>query len=365
LRVATSLSMDAGAVPARPVAKVQMIDLFSDTKTRPTAAMRQVMANAEVGDERANEDPSVNRLVERCAALLGKDGALYLPSGTMCNEIALAVHCKPGDEVICDATSHIIGFEGGGPAALAGVMLNPVAGIRGIFSAAQLREKIRADRPYAPRQRLVEVEQTANLGGGAIWPLATLREVSDIAHAAGMVTHMDGARLLNASVASGIDIAGFARGFDSVWIDFSKGLGAPGGAVLAGTREFVADANRWKQRLGGAMRQSGIIAAACEYALDHHVARLADDHASARRLAEGIGAIAGLHIEPATVETNLVYFDVTCAGLDAEALCARLLARGVRMGPMGARTIRAVTHLDVSAADIETALAALGAAMAG
>ena len=336
-----------------------MIDLFSDTKTRPTAAMRQVMANADVGDERANEDPSVNRLVERCAALLGKEAALYLPSGTMCNEIALAVHCRPGEEVICDATSHIIGFEGGGPAALAGVMLNPIAGARGIYTAAQLREKIRADRPYAPRQRLVEVEQTANLGGGAIWPLATLRDVAGIAHAAGMVTHMDGARLLNACIATGIAAADYAGEFDSVWIDFSKGLGAPGGAVLAGTRAFVDDANRWKQRLGGAMRQSGIIAAACEYALDHHVARLADDHANARRLAEAIAGIAGLRIDPQAVETNLVYFDVTAPHLDAERLCASLLAEGVRMGPMGARTIRAVTHLDVDRAGIDKAIAAL------
>ena len=340
-----------------------MIELFSDTKTRPTAAMRQVMANAEVGDERANEDPSVNRLVERCAALLGKEAALYLPSGTMCNEIALAVHCKPGDEVICDATSHIIGFEGGGPAALAGVMLNPVAGSRGIYSADQLREKIRADRPYAPRQKLVEVEQTANLGGGSVWPLATLDAISDVAHAAGLLTHMDGARLFNACVASGVSPGVYARGFDSVWIDFSKGLGTPGGAVLAGTREFVADANRWKQRIGGAMRQSGIIAAACEYALDHHVQRLADDHANAQRLAAGIAGIAGLRIDPATVETNLVYFDVAAAGLDAEALCAKLLQAGVRMGPMGPRTVRAVTHLDVTAAQIETAIVALNAAL--
>ena len=341
-----------------------MIDLFSDTKTRPTAAMRQVMANAEVGDERANEDPSVNRLVERCAALLGKAAALYLPSGTMCNEIALAVHCKPGDEVICDATSHIIGFEGGGPAALAGVMLNPIAGTRGIYGVEQLREKIRVDRPYAPRQRLVEVEQTANLGGGSVWPLATLDAISEVAHAAGLATHMDGARLLNACAASGTGPRDQARGFDSVWIDFSKGLGAPGGAVLAGTREFVAEANRWKQRIGGAMRQSGIIAAACEYALDHHVQRLADDHANAKRLAEGIAGTAGLRIEPATVETNLVYFDVTAERGDAETLCAALLQAGVRMGPMGARTVRAVTHLDVTRADIEQAITALRAALA-
>src|SRR5450432_1175027 len=181
-----------------------MIDLLSDTKTRPTPAMRQIMANAEVGDERMNEDPSVNRLVERCAALLGKQAALFLPSGTMCNEIALAVHCKPGDEVICDVTSHIIGFEGGGPAAIAGVMLNLVAGVRGIYTAAQLQEKFRPDRPHAPRQRLVEVEQTSNFGGGAIWPLSALQDVAGVAHAAGLSTHMDGARLLNACVASGI-----------------------------------------------------------------------------------------------------------------------------------------------------------------
>jgi threonine aldolase len=337
-----------------------MIDLYSDTKTRPTAAMRQVMAHAEVGDERANEDPSVNRLVERCAALLGKAAALFLPSGTMCNEIALAVHCRPGDEVICDATSHIIHSEAGGPAALAGVMLNPITGARGVFSAAQLREKIRADVPSAPRQRLVEVEQTANFGGGTIWPLATLREVADSAHAAGLATHMDGARLFNACVASGIAAVDYAERFDSVWIDFTKGLGAPGGAVLAGSRDFIHEATRLKLRWGGAMRQVGIIAAACDYALDHHVARIADDHANAQRLAAGIGAIDGLHIDRASVETNLVFFDVVAAAWDPEKLCSALLARGVRMSPMGGpRSIRAVTHLDVSAADIETVLAVL------
>jgi threonine aldolase len=336
-----------------------MIELFSDTKTKPTAAMRQVMANAEVGDERANEDPSVNALVERCAALLGKEAALYLPSGTMCNEIALAVHCRPGDEVICDATSHLIGFEGGGPAALAGVMLNPVAGVRGIFSADQLREKIHPDRPYAPRQKLVEVEQTANLGGGAIWPLSILREIAAIAHAANLSTHMDGARLLNACVASGISAAEYARGFDSVWIDFSKGLGAPGGAVLAGPRDFIDEANRWKLRIGGAMRQSGIIAAACLYALDNNVARLADDHANAKRLADGIATIDGLRIDAGSVETNLVYFDVIGTDLDAENVCAGLMKRDVRMGAMGPHTVRAVTHLDVDAAGIDTAIDAL------
>jgi len=340
-----------------------MIDLFSDTKTRPTAAMRQAMATAEVGDERAGEDPTVNRLVARCAALLGKQAAIYLPSGTMCNEIALAVHCRPGDEVLCDMTSHLIGFEGGGPAALAGVMLNPIAGTRGVFDAAQLRARLRPDRPHAPRQRLVAVEQTANLGGGTVWPLATLQDVAAVARERGLATHLDGARLFNAAVASGIDVATWSAPFDSVWVDFSKGLGAPGGAVLAGSAEFVREAERLKLRWGGAMRQSGIIAAACDYALDHHVTRLAEDHANARRLAEGVAAIAGLAIDPATVETNLVYFDVTAPGLDAADLCRRLAGHGVRMGEMGQRTVRAVTHLDVGFADIAAALDALRLAL--
>ena len=335
------------------------VDFFSDTKTRPTPAMRAVMAAAEVGDERAGEDPSVNRLVERCAALLGKPAALFLPSGTMCNEIALAVHCRPGDEVICDRTSHLIGFEGGGPAALAGVMLNPLTGDRGRFDADQLAAALRPDRPYAPRQRLVEVEQTANLGGGTIWPLAQLQAVAAAAHGHGLLTHMDGARLLNAAVATGVSAADYARDFDSVWIDFSKGLGAPGGAVLAGSADFIHEANRLKLRWGGAMRQSGIIAAACDYALDHHVERLAEDHANAAALARGIAQIAGLEVDLASVETNLVYFTVTHAGFDAPRLCAALLGRGVRMGEMGPRTVRAVTHLDVDAAAVDKALAAL------
>jgi len=282
----------------------------------------------------------------------------------MCNEIALAVHCRPGDEVICDRTSHLIGFEGGGPAALAGVMLSSLAGDRGRFDAGQLAAVLRPDRPYAPRQRLVEVEQTANLGGGAIWPLAQLQAVAAAAHAHGLLTHMDGARLLNAVVASGVAAADYARDFDSVWIDFSKGLGTPGGAVLAGSVEFIHEATRLKLRWGGAMRQSGIIAAACDYALDHHVDRLADDHANATALARGIAAIDGLAIDLAGVETNLVYFDVRRDGLDASQLCTALLARGVRMGEMGVRTVRAVTHLDVDAAAVDKALAALRAEMA-
>ena len=336
-----------------------MIDFASDTKTRPTPGMRAAMAAAEVGDERANEDPTVNRLNARCAKLLGKEDAVFLPSGTMANEIALAVHCRPGEEVICDATSHIIGFEGGGPAALAGVMIQPLPGRRGIFSAGQLRAAMRPDRPYAPRQRLVAVEQTSNLGGGAIWPLATLEAVSAVARDAGLSTHMDGARLLNACVASGIEAAAFARSFDSVWIDFSKGLGAPGGAVLAGSRAFCNEAFRHKLRWGGAMRQSGIIAAACEYALDHQVDRLAEDHANARRLADGLAGISGIVIDPAEIETNLVYFELDAGAMSAAGFCAALQSRGVRMTEMGARRVRAVTHLDVDAAMVERAILAV------
>jgi threonine aldolase len=341
-------------------AVTDLIDLASDTKTRPTAAMRAAMAAAEVGDERANEDPTVNRLVVRCAEMLGKEAAVFLPSGTMANEIALAVHCRPGEEVLCDATSHSIGFEGGGPAALAGVMIRPLAGKRGIFDADQLRAAIHPDAPYAPRQRLVEVEQTANLGGGAIWPLATLEAVVLAAREAKLATHMDGARLFNASVATHIDANVYARGFDSVWIDFSKGLGAPGGAVLAGTRAFCDEAFRLKLRWRGAMRQSGIIAAACEYALDHHVDRLAEDHANARRLAAGIAGFAGIAIDPAEVETNLVYFDVAASGLSAARFADALLAEGVRVTPMGLSRVRAVTHLDVDESMIDHAIAAIG-----
>lgn len=336
-----------------------MIDFASDTKTRPTPGMRAAMAAAEVGDERANEDPTVSRLNARCAKLLGKEDAVFLPSGTMANEIALAVHCRPGEEVICDATSHIIGFEGGGPAALAGVMVQPLTGRRGIFSAEQLRAALRPDRPYAPRQRLIAVEQTSNLGGGAIWPLATLEAVAAVARDAGLSTHMDGARLLNACVASGVEAAAFARPFDSVWIDFSKGLGAPGGAVLAGSRAFCNEAFRHKLRWGGAMRQSGIIAAACEYALDHQVDRLAEDHANARRLAEGLAGIPGIAIDPADVETNLVYFDVDADAMSAAEFSAALQSKGVRVTEMGAQRVRAVTHLDVDASMVERAIAAV------
>jgi threonine aldolase len=333
------------------------IDLSSDTVTKPTQDMRRFMCKAEVGDEQKHEDPTVNLLQEMVAELLGKEVALFLPSGTMCNEIALRVHCRHGEEMLAHQSAHPIHFEGGGPAALAGVNVRSLDGPRGQYDAATLEAAIRPDNRHMPRSRLVWIEQTSNLGGGSIWPLAKVREVTDVARRRGLATHMDGARLMNAVVASGVSAAEWAAPFDSAWIDFTKGLGAPVGAAIAGPRDFIAEAWRLKQQMGGAMRQAGIIAAGGIYALRHHVKRLAEDHANARRLAEGLAKLPGIKLDPATVETNLVFFDLTRA-IDAPAAVQELLARGVRMGALGPRTIRAVTHLDVSAAAIDKTLAA-------
>jgi threonine aldolase len=345
-----------------PTASPIDVDLYSDTVTRPTPEMRRFMCEAEVGDEQKHEDPTVNLLQEMVAELLGKEAAVFLPSGTMCNEIALRVHCRPGEEMLAHRTAHPIHFESGGPAALAGVNVRPLDGARGQFDAATLEEGIRPDFRHFPRSRLVWVEQTSNLGGGSIWPLERVRAVTDVARRHRLATHLDGARLMNAVVASGVAAREWAAPFDSAWIDFTKALGAPVGAALAGSRDFIAEAWRLKQQMGGAMRQAGIIAAGGVYALRHHVKRLAEDHANARRLAEGLAALPGVALDPATVETNLVFFDLT-GRLDAGAFVERLLARGVRMGALGPRTVRAVTHLDVSAAQIERALDGARAAL--
>lgn len=348
--------MTGGANIATPI----RVDLGSDTKSRPTAAMRAAMAAAEVGDEAAFEDPTVNRLCTRVAELLGKEAAVFMPSGTMCNQVALAVLGRPGDEVVCDRSAHIVWYEAGGTAAIAGLNALTVDGDRGIFTGDQVRAAQRLPRMrQSPRATVLAVEQTVNLGGGAVWPLARLREVAEAARELGMATHMDGARLMNAVVASGVPAAEQAAGFDSVWIDFSKGLGAPIGAALAGSREFIERCWLVKHRLGGSMRQAGIVAAAALHALDHHVERLAEDHANARRLAVGLANIPGVRIDPATVETNLVYFELADElPVDTSAFCAALAARGVRMFALGPRLVRAVTHLDVDADGIELAIAA-------
>ncbi len=339
-----------------------MINLYSDTQTRPSAAMRRAMAEAPVGDEQRHEDPSVNALCEKVAVLLGKESALFLPSGTMCNEIAIQVHCRPGDEVIADRTAHIIVLEAGGPAALSGASVFAVNGRAGVFSAAQARAAVRPRNRYMPRSALIAVEQSVNLGGGTVWPLEAIDALAALAAEQGLRMHMDGARLMNAVVASGVAAHRFAAPFDSVWIDLSKGLGCPVGAVLAGSAAFVEEAWRFKQRMGGAMRQAGIVAAAGVHALEHHVERLAEDHENARRFANGIADLPGIEIDPTAVETNIVLFRLADPAASVIAFAARLEEAGLRISVVG-EILRVVTHLDVSRADVDAAIAILREAM--
>lgn len=333
------------------------VNLYSDTQTRPSQAMKAAMMEAEVGDEQHGDDPTITALCERMAALLGKQDAMFLPTGTMCNQIAILGHCRPGDEIIAHETAHILTSEGGGPGALAGAMILGLRGANGQFDADTARAAIRPRSRYSPPQALMEVEQTANFGGGSVWSLDALNEVAAVAHENGLATHMDGARLMNAVVASGVPAAEMVEGYDTVWLDFTKGLGAPLGAVLAGSSEFIGAAWRWKQRMGGALRQGGICAAACLYALDHNIDRLAEDHANARVLARGLAQVPGLGV--AMPETNLVYMDTQAAGLTAHDLAARARAAGVLISVMGRYRARACTHLDVSATDVDDAVAVL------
>lgn len=340
--------------------RVVIVDLYSDTVTQPTLAMRQFMCQAEVGDEQLGEDPSVNQLQAMVADLLGKEAALYLPSGTMCNQVAYAVHCQPGDEILLDKTAHPLHFEGGGPTPLKGILVRPLDGERGVFSAQQVQEALRTKNRYNPRSRLISIEQTANLGGGRCWPLSAIHEVCEIAHQHGLSTHMDGARLLNAVVATGIAARDYAQPLDSLWLDLSKGLGAPVGSVLAGSHAFVQEAWRYKQLFGGAMRQAGIIAAAGIYALQHHVERLAEDHQHAQLLAHGLARIAGLHLRPEEVETNIVLFDVAETTLTGAQFVDLLKQEhGVRFSLMGCTLVRAITHQGITRENIEYALHAV------
>jgi len=326
--------------------------------------MRRAMAEAEVGDEQQREDPTVNLLQDMVAELLGKEAALFLPSGTMCNQVAFAVHCRAGDEILLQELAHPLLYEVGGATALVGALLRPLPGPGGFYTAEQIRAAIRPPAYYMPRTRAISVEQTSNVTGGLCWPVEQVEAVCRVAHEGGLVAHMDGARLLNAVVASGTSAERFAAPFDSVWIDLSKGLGAPVGAVLAGSRDFIEEAWRFKQRFGGAMRQAGIIAAAGVYALRHHVTRLTQDHERARRLATALAALPGINLDPARVETNIVVFDVSGTGLSGELFGSRTLAsHGVRFSVLGPSTVRAVTHLDIPANGIDRAIQAAEAAL--
>jgi threonine aldolase len=332
-----------------------MIDLRSDTVTQPTPAMREAMARAEVGDDVFGDDPTVKELEAESATLLGKEAALYTPSGTMANQLAIRGHTEPGDEILVEANAHLYYYESGAPAALSGVMCRCLNGQRGIFTGADVEAALRPADQHFPRTRLVCIENTHNRGGGKIWSVKQIQEVTDTARRHGLLLHLDGARLWNASVATGIPECDYAAHFDTVSVCFSKGLGAPVGSALAGPKFFIEHVRRFRKMFGGGMRQAGIIAAGALFALCHQRARLAEDHANAKALAAGLAAVQGLEAAPAEVETNMVR--VRVGSMPAQQFADRLRAQGVLVLAVGPDTIRAVTNLMVSSADIQAAVA--------
>ena len=323
-----------------------MIDLRSDTVTRPTPAMRKAMAEAEVGDDVYREDPTVRRLEEKAAGMLGKEAGLFVPTGSMGNEVAVAIHARPGDEVILDADCHIMNYELGALAAFSGAMPHPVAGDRGFPTAGQVEAAIRPPIYYCCRSSLVCMENTHNMQGGGIYPRERFRAVTELARRRGLKVHLDGARIFNAAVASGVPAATLAEGTDSVMFCLSKGLGAPIGSMLVGTRAFIEEAVVVRKRMGGGMRQVGVLAAAGLVALETEVSRLAEDHANARLLAERLAEVPGIEVDPATVETNIVIFRT--GRIPAATLGDRLRAAGVLCLAISADRVRMVTHHDVS-----------------
>lgn len=338
----------------------ELVDLSSDTQTRPTAAMRAAIAAADVGDEQQRKDPTVTALCERVADFLGHEAAVFLPSGVMCNVVAIATHTSPGALVLVDRWAHIARAEGGGSALASGVQLETVDGVRGVFGPEAVAAAHAEPSNYWPQLGLVALEQTHNFGGGSMWPLDTFDAVVAAAHGVDVPVHVDGARLMNAVVASGVAADRWGSAVDSIWIDFTKGLGAPLGAVLAGPAAFIEEAWRFKHRFGGAMRQAGMMAAGCLYALEHHVDRLADDHANLARLRQGLVDL-GLDVTPA--DTNILFVDPRSVGREPHELQQALLARGVRVSVATGR-VRMLTHLDVDADGIERALAALASELA-
>jgi len=327
-----------------------MIDLRSDTATRPTPGMRAAMASAEVGDDVLGEDPTINALQERVADYLGMEAALFVPSGTMSNQIGIRAHTQPGDELLCESTNHIYVWEAGGPAALSGVTCRTIEGDYGVLDVTQLDDKIRPLNDHYVRTRIVCLENTHNRGGGRVYPIEKIQAISEWAHANGLTMHLDGARLWNAVVASGISGREWGKQFDSISVCFSKGLGAPVGSALAGTKEFIEKSKRIRKLFGGGMRQGGIIAAAALYAMDNHIERLAEDHANAQIIAEAVTDTPGLRLDPGVVETNLVWFEVDRELGTAKEVSAHLREKGVLVSSTGPQVLRACTHLDVSKA---------------
>ncbi len=333
-----------------------MIDLRSDTVTRPTPEMRQAMAEAEVGDDVYREDPTVNRLEERAADILGKEAALFVPSGTMGNQISVKLHTRPGQEVICEQRCHVYNFEMGAMAAISSCQANVIPTSDGILRWELIQEKLRPGIYYYSRTALITLENTHNMAGGTVYPPAVAREICDRAHELGLKVHLDGARIFNAATCLGRPVRELAAPFDSVMFCLSKGLGAPVGSLIVGPRPFIDEALRVRKLLGGGMRQAGVLAAAGLIALEKHPAKLADDHANARFLAQGLCGLPGIQVDLSTVQTNIVVFDVSGAGLPAAEVSARLKAQGVLINPINARLMRLVTHSDVNRDDCARAL---------
>lgn len=321
--------------------------------------MRAAMQSAELGDDVFGEDPTVNRLQERLAALLGKEAALFVPSGTMSNQICVKAHTQPGDELLCEATCHIYQNEAGGPAVLSGVTCQTLEGDYGILDPSQFEGRVRPVDDHKVRTRLVCLENTHNRGGGRVFPLDKVRAISAWARKHGLSIHLDGARLWNAMVATGIPAADWARNFDTVSVCFSKGLGAPVGSALAGPKDFVTRARKIRKLFGGGMRQAGLLAAATLYALDNHIDRLAEDHKNARVIAQAIADTPGLRLDPPEVETNIIWFEADPELGTAAQVAAAIKQRGVLVGSYGTHMLRACTHLDVSAAQAECAAEAI------
>jgi threonine aldolase len=330
-----------------------MIDLRSDTVTKPTPAMRQVMAEAEVGDDVLGDDPTVNRLQETVAEMLGKEAGLFVPSGTMANQISIKTHTQPGDEVICESGAHVFIFEAGAPAFLSGVQMRPIAGQYGVMTVEDIESAIRPRNVHHPISRLICLENTHNRAGGTIIPIERIREIRDLVNRTGLKLHLDGARLWNAHVATGIPLAEYAKYFDSVSLCFSKGLGAPVGSLIAGSRDFIEGAHRYRKIFGGGMRQAGIIAAGALFAVKNHISRLASDHENARRLAEAISKIDGVEVDLNSVQTNILYFSISHELGPAERIVSRFREQNILMISLSKQRIRAVTHLDVSSKDIQ------------
>ena len=340
-----------------------MIDLRSDTVTKPTPAMRRAMFEAEVGDDVYREDPTVNRLEERAAEIAGKPAALFVPTGTMGNTIAIKLLTEHGQEVICDSRAHLLDYELSMVAWFSGCVIRAIETERGLLSAEEVIRNLRPVSPYSAPTGAVSIEQTHNMAGGTVYPMRTVCEICDAAHERGVRVHMDGARIFNASAALGLPVHEIASRADTVMFCMSKALGAPAGSMLAGPADLIAKGRLYRKRLGGGMRQAGILAAAGLVALEESPAKLGVDHANARFLAEGLARIPGIQVDPAKVDTNIVVFDISASGLAPADVSARLRGRGVLMNAINQRCLRAVTHYDVDRAQCAQAVEAVAETM--